>query len=107
MAWNIDRKTRIELRAKQYAEGKIDLQTFYDLETLDETPDEQEAENKVVSITDAEEYQAPPEPKPAATKKGSSKLNITKADFDKLSLAEQQALYTENPAAVESLVNGE
>ncbi len=93
----ISREKRIKLRAEQYAKGNIDLDTFVSLERLDEMP-EVEAEIVPSPI----ESNTAQQPKPS--KKKNKTLDITREEYDKLSLYEQQQLYNEHPDEIEALV---
>ena len=110
----LDRTSRILLRAKNYAEGKIDLETFFNLETLDEMAEPAgEPDEPTPAAVPQKQEPAQPEPqekpKKATAKNRGQKnaLNITKEDFNSLRLFEQQELYNENPDAVKELIEQE
>lgn len=108
----LSRQQRILLRAERYAKGEIDLQTFFSLEELDETPDVPDEPGELTGLAEAEKKSLSPDPeqarpKPTPKKKHKSKINMTKEEFDKLSLHEQNSLYKEDPDAIEALVKGE
>ncbi len=107
----LDRTSRILLRAKNYAEGKIDLETFFQLEQLDEMaePADEPDEPTPAAAPQEQEPAQPEKPKKATAKNRGQKnaLNITKEDFNSLRLFEQQALYDENPDAVKELIEQE
>lgn len=95
----LSRTERIKLRAERYAKGEIDLKTFFDLESLDEEPEDETPDKPVPAIT--------PDPVPVPKKITRKKINITKEDFDKLSLHDQQEMYNADPEAIEALVKGD
>lgn len=106
----LDRSGRILFRAKQYAEGKIDLETFFHLEQLDEMaePPDEPDEPTPAAAPPKQEPAQPEKPKqPTANRGRKNTLNLTKEDFDKLHLFEQQELYDENPDAVKALIKQE
>lgn len=98
--FEIDRATRIKLRAERYAKGEIDLETFFSLESLDEMADIPDTEPP------AQEPAKAPAPAPAK-KTARSRLNMTKSEWNKLSLHEQQQLYDNDPEAVKELCEQE
>lgn len=95
----ITREQRIKLRAERYAKGEIDLQTFFDLESLDEEPEVETPEEPVPVIKQ--------DPVPVPKKITRKKINITKEEFRDLSLNEQQRLYDQDPEGIEALVKGD
>lgn len=99
----ISREQRIKIRAEQYAKGEMDLKTFFDLESLDEEPEVEDLKveklgEPVPVIPEAKK----PEPQPKKTRR--NKINMTKEEFDKLLLCEQQCLCDENPEGVKELL---
>lgn len=107
--WEIDREQRIKLRAERYAKGEIDLKTFFDLESLDEIIDEA---GDLTGLAEADSQRITPNPEPfnaeGTPRKSHNKTpKLTKEEFDKLSLQEQNELYNENPEGIEALIKGE
>lgn len=109
----ITREKRIMLRAKRYADGKLSLDEFVNLERLDEAIEELESEQlnektkqQAEKLQDMyKEEQAITEAKAEKPKAGRiKKLNLTIKEYDALSLYEQQQLYNEYPDEVEDLV---
>ena len=108
----ISREQRIKLRAERYIKGELSLDEFASLERLDETVEEPGLEaiikkNKVQAERLREihqEEQAKEKALEAARAAKRKKLKITKEEFDKLRLNEQQALYNEHPDEVKALI---
>ena len=108
----ISREQRIKLRAERYIKGELSLDEFASLERLDETAEEPGVEaiikkNKVQAERLREihqEEQAKEKALEAARAAKRKKLKITKEEFDKLRLNEQQALYNEHPDEVKALI---
>lgn len=107
--WEIDREQRIKLRAERYAKGEIDLKTFFDLESLDEIMDEA---GDLTGLAEADSKRTTQNPEPVNAE-GTPRISykrkpkITKEEWDKLSLQEQQSLYDEDPEGIEALIKGE
>ena len=95
----ITREQRIKLRAERYAEGEIDLQTFFNIKSLDEEPEVETPDGPIPVIKQ--------DPVPVPKKITRKKINITKEDFRKLSLDEQQRLYDQDPEGIETLLKGD
>lgn len=106
----ISRKDRIKTRAELYANGEIDLQDFYNLEKDEEDAPEKKPKKRdplhIVSIVSDTVYQDPGTTKkdPRPVKRTSKKPTMTKEEYDKLSLHEQQKLYDEDPDSVKIIL---
>ena len=131
-----ERAARIKRRAQDYINGDISLDTFIMLEQIDNDDEadivaalEKERNEKEAARESAErrkeadklrdlaeqdkaaEQEEKPEPIKAAPKKREpvvpELVNMTKAEFDALTLAEQQQLYNLAPERVRKIVKGE
>ncbi len=131
-----ERAARIKRRAQDYINGDISLDTFIMLEQIDNDDEadivaalEKERNEKEAARESAErrkeadklrdlaeqdkatEQEEKPEPIKAAPKKREpvvpELVNMTKAEFNALTLAEQQQLYNLAPERVRKIVKGE
>ena len=104
----ITREQRIMLRAKSYIKGEISLDEFAALERLDEAIEELESEQlnekteqqaaKLKSMYQEEKVLT------ASRIEKNAKLNLTKEEWNKLHIYEQQELYDKYPDEVRALL---